>query len=69
MARPLPPLPSSNARAVQTPSNVLDPTYYVFLSALLKVVAEQSAQIETLRVALNEARTAPTTVYPAVPAF
>jgi hypothetical protein len=35
----------------------------------LAVVAEQSDQIETLRVALNEVRADPTTVYPAVPAF
>lgn len=69
MATQVPALPDMANRAVQMPGNVLDPEYYLFLSVLLKVVAEQAAHIETLRVAVNETRANPTTVYPAVPAF
>jgi len=69
MAQRIPALPDIGDRAVQMPDNVLDPEYYLFLASLLKVVAEQSAQIETLRLAVNETRANPTTVYAAVPAF
>ena len=67
-SKPLP-LPSADAKAMQAPANVLDPVYYLFLASLLKVVAEQATQIETLRVAVNETRGNPTTVFSAVPAF
>lgn len=67
MATPIPAIPDMGDRAVQMPGNVMDQEYYLFLSRLLKVVTEQSAQLEVLRVALNEARANPTTVYPAVP--
>lgn len=77
MATPLPTRPGSADRAVQfigdraaaMPGNVLDPNLFFFLTQLLAVVAEQRAQIETLRVAVNEARVDPLTAYPAVPAF
>ncbi|MDR6826487.1 hypothetical protein J2X48_000709 [Bosea sp. BE271] len=69
MAKKLRPLPDMGDRAVQMPAGVLDPEYYLTLKMALEVVAEQAAQIETLRVALNETRTDPTTVYPVIPAF
>lgn len=69
MSVSLPSLPGSADRAVQMPANVMDPAYYLFMRQMLAVVVEQRAQIETLRVALNEARQNPTTTYPAVPAF
>lgn len=76
MAIPLPTLPDMGDQAVQMPANVLDPEYYLFLSLLLKVIADrdatiaaQAANIETLRVAVNETRVNPTTVYAAIPAF
>lgn len=76
MAVALPTLPDMGDQAVQMPANVLDPEYYLFLSRLLKVIADRDAtiaaltqHIETLRVAVNETRANPTTVYPAVPAF
>lgn len=83
MAVAIPPLPDMGDRAVQLPANVLDPEYYLFLKGLLNVIADrdatiaaqavtiaaQTAHIETLRVALNEVRQNPTTVYPIVPAF
>lgn len=69
MATTIPTIPDLSNRAVQTPANVLDPEYYLFLASLLKVIAEQSTQIETLRLAVNETRANPTTVYSAVPAF
>ena len=77
MVKKLPTRPGAADRAVQftgdragsMPGNVLDENLFFFLSQLLAVVAEQREQIETLRVALNEARTDPTTAYPAVPEF
>ena len=69
MAQRIPALPDMTDRAVQMPANVLDSEYYLFLASLLKVIAEQSTQIETLRLAVNETRANPTTVYSAVPAF
>lgn len=69
MAKKLRPLPDMGDRAVQMPAGVLDPEYYLTLKMALEVVAEQAAQIETLRVALNETRTNPTTGYPVIPAF
>lgn len=69
MASPLPTLPGSADRAVQLPANVLDPNYYLFLRLLLNALADRDQQIETLRVALNEARTNPTTVFGALPPF
>lgn len=77
MAAKLPTRPGAADRAVQftgdraasMPGNVLDPNLFFFLTQLLAVVAEQRQQIETLRVAVNETRANPTTVYPAVPAF
>lgn len=69
MAKKLRPLPDMGDRAVQMPAGVLDPEYYLTLKMALEVVAEQAAQIETLRVALNEVRQNPTTVYPIVPTF
>ncbi len=69
MAKKLRPLPDMGDRAVQMPAGVLDPEYYLTLKMALEVVAEQAAQIESLRVALNEVRQNPTTVYPIVPAF
>jgi len=69
MAKNLPTRPDVNQRAVQMPQNVLDPLYFFFLSQLLDVVVEQRSQIETLRLAVNETRANPTTVYPSVPAF
>lgn len=83
MAVAIPPLPDMGDRAVQLPANVLDPEYYMFLKGLLNVIADrdatiaaqagtiaaQTAHIETLRVALNETRANPTTVYPVIPAF
>ncbi|MCO5092660.1 hypothetical protein [Bosea sp. (in: a-proteobacteria)] len=69
MASQLPTLPGAADRAVQMPANVLDPNYYLFLRLLLTVVAEQASQIETLRVALNETRVNPTTVYGVLPPF
>lgn len=69
MAKKLRPLPDMGDRAVQMPAGVLDPEYYLTLKMALEVVAEQAAQIETLRVALNETRANPTTVYAVIPAF
>lgn len=69
MAKNLRPLPDMGDRAVQMPAGVLDPEYYLTLKMALEVVAEQAAQIETLRVALNEVRQDPTTVYAVIPAF
>lgn len=69
MAKKLRPLPDMGDRAVQMPAGVLDPEYYLTLKMALEVVAEQAAQIETLRVALNEVRQNPTTVYSPIPAF
>ncbi len=76
MAVAIPPLPDMGDRAVQLPANVLDPEYYLFLKGLLNVIADRDAtiaaqaqHIETLRVALNEVRADPTTIYPPVPAF
>lgn len=69
MAKKLRALPDMGDRAVQMPANVLDPEYYLTLKVALEVLAEQAAQIETLRVALNEVRADPTTIYPPVPAF
>ncbi len=69
MATQIPAIPDMGDRAVQIPDNVMDQEYYLFLYQLLRVVTEQSAQLEVLRVALNEARANPTTVYPAVPAY
>lgn len=63
------PLPSSNQRAVQQPAGVMDPAYYQFLAALLRVVSEQATHIEALRVALNEVRAAPGTVFPDIAEF
>ena len=69
MAKKLRPLPDMGDRAVQMPAGVLDPEYYLTLKMALEVVAEQAAQIETLRVALNETHANPTTVYAVIPAF
>lgn len=76
MAVAIPPLPDMGDRAVQLPANVLDPEYYLFLNGLLNVIADRDAtiaaqaqHIETLRVALNEVRQNPTTVYSPIPAF
>jgi hypothetical protein len=69
MAKKIRPLPDMADRAVQMPANVLDEEYYLTLKTALEVVAEQAAQIETLRAALNETRANPTTVYPVIPAF
>lgn len=62
---------------------VLSDGHYAFLKSIVAVIADrdatiaaqavtiaaQTAHIETLRVALNEVRQNPTTVYPAIPAF
>ena len=55
---------------VSLPGTVtLNPLFYVLISRLVAVVQEQAAQIETLRVGLNETRANPTTVYPVIPGF
>jgi hypothetical protein len=46
MATKLPTLPDMGDRAVQPPSNVLDDAYYLFLSQLLKVIADLAARTE-----------------------
>lgn len=69
MATRIPTIPDLANQAVQMPANVLDPEYYFALKQLLTVVSEQTAQLEVLRLALNEARANPTTVYSAVPAY
>ena len=48
MAIPLPTLPDMGDQAVQMPANVLDPEYYLFLSLLLKVIADRDATIADL---------------------
>lgn len=55
---------------------VLSDAHYAFLKSIVEVIAERDAtilaqvqHIETLRVALNEVRQNPTTIYPAIPAF
>lgn len=55
---------------------VLSDGHYAFLKSIVAVIADRDAtiaaqaqHIETLRVALNEVRQNPTTVYPAIPAF
>lgn len=55
---------------------VLSDAHYAFLKSIVEVIAERDAtilaqvqHIETLRVALNEVRQNPTTVYSPIPAF
>ena len=67
MARKPSPLPGTDTPALQPGSVTLNPLYYLVLSSLIAVVQEQAAQIETLRVGLNETRVNPTTVYPIIP--
>lgn len=69
MATQIPTCPDLDNRAVQMPANVLDPEYYFALKQLLAVVAEQAVQLEALRVAVNQTRANPATVYPAVPVY
>lgn len=67
----LPTLPNFSDPAIRDTANgpVLQDAYYAFLKQLYAVVVEQREQIETLRVALNEVRADPTTVYPDIPDF
>ena len=66
MAVPLAPLPSPVTSPVDERAAAYDRNFYAFLQAQARALAEAQAQIETLRLALNEARQNPTTTYPAV---
>lgn len=67
----LPTLPNFSDPIVRDTQSgpVLQDAYYAFLKQLFAVVVEQRDQIETLRVALNEVRADPTTVFPDIPDF
>ena len=78
MAASLATLPGYSDSAVRQTRDglVLSDAHYAFLKSIVEVIAERDAtiaaqaqHIETLRVALNEVRQNPTTVYPAIPAF
>lgn len=69
MARKLSPLPSPATSPALGSNQQFDPVFYAYLKALEAVVSEQASHIETLRVALNEARQNPTTTYSPVAAF
>lgn len=65
---PLPPRPSIEFIIAQTngkPSEI----YARFFLQLMQALAERDQQIETLRVALNEVRADPTSVFPDIPDF
>lgn len=59
---PLPPLQSPPA----TSFGSFDPLFYAFLKSLLRRVDVLEAQNTALKVALNEVRQNPTTVYPGI---
>lgn len=72
---PIPPFPGTQQSIAQADRRASE-VYARFFDQLVKVlnerdalIAAQADHIETLRVALNEARTNPTTIYPPVPAF
>lgn len=65
---PFPPRPSVDFTITQAngrPSEI----YARFILQLLSALRERDAQIETLRVALNEVRQNPGTTYPIIPNF
>jgi hypothetical protein len=66
MPLPIAPLPSPVTSPLDERTAAYDRNFYAFLQAQARALAEAQAQIETLRVALNEARQNPTTVYPPV---
>lgn len=76
MAAVLATLPGWGDPALTPGGTSLEQNYFAFLKSIVEVIADrdatiaaQTAQIETLRVALNEVRADPTTIYPPVPAF
>lgn len=76
MAAVLATLPGWGDPALTPGGTSLEQNYFAFLKSIVDVIADRDAtiaaqaqQIETLRVALNEVRQNPTTVYPAIPAF
>lgn len=76
MAAVLATLPGWGDPALTPGGTSLEQNYFAFLKSIVAVIAERDAtiaaqaqHIETLRVALNEVRQNPTTVYPAIPAF
>lgn len=76
MAANLATLPGWNDPALTPGSTSLEQNYFAFLKSIVEVIADRDAtiaaqaqHIETLRVALNEVRQNPTTVYSPIPAF
>lgn len=58
---PLPPIPATNAQAIQ-PGNVFDPTWYFFLAQLLRAVSDRTTMVTsaaaptTTDIPVNESR-------------
>lgn len=76
MAAVLATLPGWGDPALTPGGTSLEQNYFAFLKSIVDVIADRDAtiaaqaqHIETLRVALNEVRQNPTTLYPAIPAF
>lgn len=59
---PLPVLPGSSTQAIQQPANVFDPTWYFFLSQLLRAVSDRTTMVTsataptTTDIPVNESR-------------
>lgn len=62
----LSPLPAPVTSPVDMPLMTYDRAFYAYLKSLEAAVKSLAEQNEALRVALNEARGDPTTVYPPV---
>lgn len=76
MAAVLATLPGWGDPALTPGGTSLEQNYFAFLKSIVEVIADRDAtiaaqaqHIETLRVALNEVRADPNTIYLPVPAF
>jgi hypothetical protein len=69
MPKRIAPIPASTNSPIMRATASYDPNFYAYLKSLEAVVAELQKNLETHRLALNETRQNPTTVYPAVAPF
>jgi hypothetical protein len=69
MAKRIAPIPASTNSPIMRGTGSFDPNFYAYLRSLEAVVAELQKNAEALRLAANETRASPSTVFPPVAPF
>jgi hypothetical protein len=69
MPKRIAPIPASTNSPIMRATGSYDPNFYAYLKSLEAVVAELQKNLETNRVAVNETRASPATVFPPVAPF